>query len=168
VVAVSRNAALAPYTSTASRCVRACYRSVLLRDRAVTTIGGTGTTDGAKVEKAWLDLEVIRCGYCQSGQWPRPLCSQPLDLARGLFAKARSLSGCDAVFFSIPGDMLDDSVSTPRALAIKAIGVEGKRLEGSEGDVTQDFVLNNGPAFGAFQSKKTSFKDRKEPFRCRT
>ena len=28
-----------------------------------------GTTDaGARVQKAWLDLEVIQCGYCQSGQ----------------------------------------------------------------------------------------------------
>ena len=26
------------------------------------------TTAGAKVQKAWLDLEVIQCGYCQSGQ----------------------------------------------------------------------------------------------------
>ncbi len=25
-------------------------------------------TNGAKVQKAWLDLEVIQCGYCQSGQ----------------------------------------------------------------------------------------------------
>ena len=23
---------------------------------------------GAKVQKAWLELEVIQCGYCQSGQ----------------------------------------------------------------------------------------------------
>jgi len=49
-------------------------RSCLLRvgavgDRAVTTIEGIGTTEaGAKVQKAWLDLEVIQCGYCQSGQ----------------------------------------------------------------------------------------------------
>ena len=49
-------------------------RSCLLRvgavgDRTVTTIEGIGTTDaGAKVQKAWLDLEVIQCGYCQSGQ----------------------------------------------------------------------------------------------------
>jgi isoquinoline 1-oxidoreductase alpha subunit len=27
-----------------------------------------GTPNGAKVQKAWLDLEVIQCGYCQSGQ----------------------------------------------------------------------------------------------------
>ena len=40
-----------------------------VRDRAVTTIEGIGATlVGAKVQKAWLDLEVIQCGYCQSGQ----------------------------------------------------------------------------------------------------
>ena len=49
-------------------------RSCLLRvgavgDRAVTTIEGVAATEvGAKVQKAWLDLEVIQCGYCQSGQ----------------------------------------------------------------------------------------------------
>ena len=38
-------------------------------NRAVTTIEGIGNTPtGAKVQKAWLDLEVIQCGYCQSGQ----------------------------------------------------------------------------------------------------
>jgi isoquinoline 1-oxidoreductase subunit alpha len=37
--------------------------------RAVTTIEGIGATQtGAKVQKAWLDLEVVQCGYCQSGQ----------------------------------------------------------------------------------------------------
>lgn len=37
--------------------------------RAVTTIEGIGATPvGARVQKAWLDLEVIQCGYCQSGQ----------------------------------------------------------------------------------------------------
>jgi len=38
-------------------------------DRAVTTIEGVAATpSGAKVQKAWLELEVIQCGYCQSGQ----------------------------------------------------------------------------------------------------
>jgi len=38
-------------------------------DRAVTTIEGVGASAaGAKVQKAWLALEVIQCGYCQSGQ----------------------------------------------------------------------------------------------------
>jgi isoquinoline 1-oxidoreductase subunit alpha len=38
-------------------------------DRAVTTIEGVGkTVAGAKIQKAWLDLEVMQCGYCQPGQ----------------------------------------------------------------------------------------------------
>jgi isoquinoline 1-oxidoreductase alpha subunit len=37
--------------------------------KAVTTIEGIGATPaGAKVQKAWLELEVVQCGYCQSGQ----------------------------------------------------------------------------------------------------
>ena len=36
---------------------------------AITTIEGIGQTDvGKRVQKAWLDLEVVQCGYCQSGQ----------------------------------------------------------------------------------------------------
>ena len=35
----------------------------------VTTIEAIGkTTAGAKIQTAWLDLEVVQCGYCQSGQ----------------------------------------------------------------------------------------------------
>ncbi|WP_315728273.1 MULTISPECIES: (2Fe-2S)-binding protein [unclassified Bradyrhizobium] len=50
--------------------VRSCVLPVgNLQDRAITTIEGVGTTPaGARVQKAWLDLEVVQCGYCQSGQ----------------------------------------------------------------------------------------------------
>ena len=50
--------------------VRSCLLAVgSLGNRAVTTIEAVGSTDaGARVQKAWLDLEVIQCGYCQSGQ----------------------------------------------------------------------------------------------------
>ena len=50
--------------------VRSCMLPVgAIRNRAVTTIEGVGATpSGAKVQKAWLDLEVIQCGYCQPGQ----------------------------------------------------------------------------------------------------
>src|SRR5712691_4215647 len=35
----------------------------------ITTIEAIGATAaGAKIQKAWLDREVIQCGYCQSGQ----------------------------------------------------------------------------------------------------
>lgn len=36
---------------------------------SVTTIEAIGATaEGAKIQKAWLDREVVQCGYCQSGQ----------------------------------------------------------------------------------------------------
>jgi isoquinoline 1-oxidoreductase alpha subunit len=50
--------------------VRSCLLPVgSVGQRAITTIEGVGASAaGAKVQKAWLDLEVIQCGYCQSGQ----------------------------------------------------------------------------------------------------
>src|SRR5271155_1180875 len=37
--------------------------------RKITTIEAIGESPvGARVQKAWLDLEVVQCGYCQSGQ----------------------------------------------------------------------------------------------------
>jgi isoquinoline 1-oxidoreductase alpha subunit len=52
------------------KAVRSCLLPVgAVGDRAVTTIEGIGSTPvGANVQKAWLDLEVVQCGYCQSGQ----------------------------------------------------------------------------------------------------
>jgi isoquinoline 1-oxidoreductase alpha subunit len=35
----------------------------------ITTIEVIGATEaGAKIQKAWLDREVVQCGYCQPGQ----------------------------------------------------------------------------------------------------
>ena len=50
--------------------VRSCLLAVgTVGNRAVTTIEGVGATEaGKRAQKAWLDLEVIQCGYCQSGQ----------------------------------------------------------------------------------------------------
>jgi isoquinoline 1-oxidoreductase alpha subunit len=50
--------------------VRSCLLPVgSIGQRAITTIEGVGASPvGAKVQKAWLDLEVVQCGYCQSGQ----------------------------------------------------------------------------------------------------
>ena len=50
--------------------VRSCVLPVgALNGRSITTIEGVDASPaGAKVQKAWLDLEVIQCGYCQSGQ----------------------------------------------------------------------------------------------------
>ena len=50
--------------------VRSCQLPVgSVAGRKITTIEGVGDTPaGAKVQKAWLELEVIQCGYCQPGQ----------------------------------------------------------------------------------------------------
>jgi isoquinoline 1-oxidoreductase alpha subunit len=50
--------------------VRSCLLPIgSIGGRAITTIEGVGASvAGAKVQKAWLDLEVVQCGYCQSGQ----------------------------------------------------------------------------------------------------
>lgn len=50
--------------------VRSCMLPVgAVGDRAVTTIEAVGDTPaGARIQKAWLELEVVQCGYCQSGQ----------------------------------------------------------------------------------------------------
>jgi isoquinoline 1-oxidoreductase alpha subunit len=50
--------------------LRACMLPVgSLGTRKVTTIEAVGETPaGRKVQQAWLDLEVVQCGYCQSGQ----------------------------------------------------------------------------------------------------
>ena len=52
------------------KAVRSCVLPVsAVGARAVTTIEAVGNTAaGARVQKAWLELEVVQCGYCQSGQ----------------------------------------------------------------------------------------------------
>jgi isoquinoline 1-oxidoreductase alpha subunit len=49
---------------------RSCITTVdSIGDSAVTTIEAIGDTPvGRKVQQAWLDLDVVQCGYCQSGQ----------------------------------------------------------------------------------------------------
>lgn len=50
--------------------VRSCVLPVgAVGQRAVTTIEAVGSTAaGKRVQAAWLALNVVQCGYCQSGQ----------------------------------------------------------------------------------------------------
>jgi isoquinoline 1-oxidoreductase subunit alpha len=52
------------------RPIRSCITPIeSVGNSAITTIEAIGETPaGAKVQKAWLDLEVVQCGYCQPGQ----------------------------------------------------------------------------------------------------
>jgi len=49
---------------------RSCVTPVgRIGDKAITTIEAVSSTpQGKALQKAWLDLEVVQCGYCQSGQ----------------------------------------------------------------------------------------------------
>src|SRR5262249_33485225 len=49
---------------------RTCITMVdSIGESAITTIEAIGQTpQGAALQKAWLELEVVQCGYCQSGQ----------------------------------------------------------------------------------------------------
>jgi isoquinoline 1-oxidoreductase alpha subunit len=49
---------------------RSCITSIdSIEKSTVTTIEAIGATaSGAKIQMAWLDREVVQCGYCQSGQ----------------------------------------------------------------------------------------------------
>jgi isoquinoline 1-oxidoreductase alpha subunit len=50
--------------------VRSCVTPVsTVGEKAVTTIEAVGETPiGKALQQAWLELDVVQCGYCQSGQ----------------------------------------------------------------------------------------------------
>ena len=50
--------------------IRSCITPVdSIGTSEITTVEAIDTTaGGAKIQKAWLDREVVQCGYCQSGQ----------------------------------------------------------------------------------------------------
>ena len=77
----------------------------------------------------------------------------PEVYAQGLFAKGGTYQAVLRLS-TVPGDVLDDNVSTPRGVGLKLVGVPGARVEGSDNDTTQDFVMVNGPAFSAPNAKK--------------
>jgi len=48
---------------------RSCVLPVsAVGDKAVTTIDAIDTPEGKAVQAAWRELDVVQCGYCQSGQ----------------------------------------------------------------------------------------------------
>src|SRR5205809_4742604 len=50
--------------------IRSCITPVAsAAGKTITTIEAIGETpSGEKIQKAWLNVEVVQCGYCQSGQ----------------------------------------------------------------------------------------------------
>jgi isoquinoline 1-oxidoreductase alpha subunit len=52
------------------RAVRSCVLpvSAAVQKKIITIEGVSETPEGAAAQRAWLELEVVQCGYCQSGQ----------------------------------------------------------------------------------------------------
>jgi isoquinoline 1-oxidoreductase subunit alpha len=49
--------------------MRSCVTPLsVMGGRKVTTIEGLQSRAAKAVQKAWVDLDVVQCGYCQSGQ----------------------------------------------------------------------------------------------------
>lgn len=72
----------------------------------------------------------------------------PEELRQGLFATTDPHPVLMR-FSTNPGDMLADTVSSPRGLAIKVLNVEGEKVPNHAGQTTQDFVCINGDVFSA-------------------
>jgi isoquinoline 1-oxidoreductase alpha subunit len=70
--------------------VRSCSLPIsAVKNAAVTTIEGIGATPlGARLQKAWIDVDVVQCGYCQAGQ---------IMSAAALLAKDKAPSDSDIV-----------------------------------------------------------------------
>jgi len=51
------------------KAVRSCVMPVsAVGDGKITTIEGLSTDGSHPVQRAWAELDVVQCGYCQSGQ----------------------------------------------------------------------------------------------------
>ncbi|MCR6502013.1 catalase family protein [Shinella sp. CPCC 101442] len=74
------------------------------------------------------------------------------QLAQGLFGEARTYEAVIRLS-TAPGDLLHDSVSTPRGIALKLLDIDGTRLPGSERSTSQDFVMLNGKTFNSASGK---------------
>jgi catalase len=71
---------------------------------------------------------------------------QAHPFAQGLFAEAGTYPVIMR-FSTNPGDLLADSVSSPRGLAIKILNVQGEMVASHRGNTTQDFVCVNAKSF---------------------
>ena len=74
-------------------------------------------------------------------------------LAQGIAANPRTYPVVVRLS-TTPGDILDDSVSTPRAWRSRLSVSRDSVWSENEGGATQDFVLANGPAFTSATAKK--------------
>ncbi len=109
------------------------------QDEAASTTAVTGLMHGI-LETTWSDYDhSVRRVHAKShglleGEL-RVLDDLPEALAQGMFRRPATYPVVLRISTN-PGDILNDTVSSPRDLAMKIIGVEGERLSGSEGATT--------------------------------
>ena len=73
--------------STARRCAPACCRSSAVKDGAITTLEGLGTSaKPSKLQQAFIDEQAAQCGYCINGM---------IMTSAALLAKNKSPSEAD-------------------------------------------------------------------------
>ncbi|MFC3711022.1 catalase family protein [Sphingoaurantiacus capsulatus] len=76
----------------------------------------------------------------------------PRELAQGIAARP----GAHPVIMRLstnPGDILPDDITVPRGVALRIFEVDGEMLPSAEGLPAQDFIMVNGPAFNAKDTK---------------
>ncbi len=76
----------------------------------------------------------------------------PEPLAQGLFAVPNTYP-LVARLSTEPGELLADTIHTPRGIALKVIGAPGSMLSGHEGEITQDILLSTGRRFAVADLK---------------
>ncbi|HZZ43621.1 MAG TPA: catalase family protein [Tepidisphaeraceae bacterium] len=76
----------------------------------------------------------------------------PEPYAQGLFSSPNTYPAILRIS-TVPGDILADSISTPRGLAIKILNIPGPVLPSHSPNTTQDFVLVNAKSFPAPDAK---------------
>ncbi|MEH2470317.1 aerobic-type carbon monoxide dehydrogenase small subunit (CoxS/CutS family) [Nitrobacteraceae bacterium AZCC 2161] len=110
--------------------VRACVTSVSdVADREVTTVEGLHPTGDHPVQKAWRQVNVPQCGYCQSGQ-----IMQAVALPRSRAATPSRLSGK-----MVPTPATIQSLTASRRSEIRQSGHPINPIPSSNGAIRNAF-----------------------------
>ncbi len=98
--------------------IRSCVTPVgSVANRSITTIEAIGETPvGQAVQQAWLEHEVVQCGYCQSGQ----------IMAASALLKSQPNPDDQAIDAAMAGNLCRCATYTRIRSAIKSVGAAGE------------------------------------------
>ncbi|MFT5781759.1 MAG: isoquinoline 1-oxidoreductase alpha subunit [Pseudomonas sp.] len=98
--------------------IRSCVTPVgSVVNRSITTIETIGETPvGRAVQQAWLEHEVVQCGYCQSGQ----------IMAASALLKSQPNPDDQAIDAAMAGNLCRCATYTRIRSAIKSVGAAGE------------------------------------------